>query len=162
LPANTSWLLLAYRIPREPSTPRIALWRKLRQLGVAQIVDGLVALPANTRTREHFDWLAQSVRESDGEAWVWESSLRGPSQQVELIASLSRAVATEYRDLAAAARRARAENPTARRRTIARLRRELHSIEARDFFRAPERALAADAIERLARRDAPTREAPAR
>ena len=24
------WVLLAYRLPREPSTPRIALWRKLR------------------------------------------------------------------------------------------------------------------------------------
>jgi len=23
------WVLLAYRMPREPSTPRIALWRRL-------------------------------------------------------------------------------------------------------------------------------------
>src|SRR4051794_9204915 len=29
---RTSWVLLAYRLPREPSTPRIALWRKLRAL----------------------------------------------------------------------------------------------------------------------------------
>jgi hypothetical protein len=32
------WVLLAYRLPREPSTPRIALWRGLRRLGAAQIV----------------------------------------------------------------------------------------------------------------------------
>jgi len=46
------WVLLSYRLPGEPSTPRIALWRKLRRLGVAQISDGLVALPRGARTRE--------------------------------------------------------------------------------------------------------------
>src|SRR5258708_1839751 len=29
------WVFLAYRLPREPSTPRIAVWRKLRRLGIA-------------------------------------------------------------------------------------------------------------------------------
>ena len=33
------WVLLSYRVPREPSTPRIAVWRRLRQLGVAQLGD---------------------------------------------------------------------------------------------------------------------------
>ena len=45
------WVLLAYRMPREPSTPRIAVWRKLRRLGVAQIVDGLVAVPESIDQR---------------------------------------------------------------------------------------------------------------
>jgi hypothetical protein len=45
------WVLLSYRLPREPSTPRITIWRKLKRLGVAQISDGLVALPADARTR---------------------------------------------------------------------------------------------------------------
>src|SRR6266508_2543318 len=30
---RTSWVLLVYRLPRDPSTPRSALWRKLRRLG---------------------------------------------------------------------------------------------------------------------------------
>ena len=46
---RVEWVLLAYRIPREPSTPRITVWRKLKRLGVAQIVDGLVALPLDAR-----------------------------------------------------------------------------------------------------------------
>lgn len=37
-------MLLSYRLPREPSTPRITEWRKLKRLGVVQISDGLVAL----------------------------------------------------------------------------------------------------------------------
>ena len=44
------WVLLSYRMPREPSTPRIAVWRRLRQLGAAQLGDGLVALVSNGLT----------------------------------------------------------------------------------------------------------------
>jgi hypothetical protein len=44
--------MLAYRVRRQPSTPRIAIWRRLKRLGVAQLADGLVALPLDSRTRE--------------------------------------------------------------------------------------------------------------
>ena len=70
------WVLLAYRLPREPSTPRIALWRRLRRLGVVQVLDGLVALPADARTREQLEWLADEVLEADGEASVWMGAAR--------------------------------------------------------------------------------------
>src|SRR5438552_17238224 len=44
-----AWVLLAYRLPRDPSTPRSALWRKLRRLGAVQVLDGLAALPLERR-----------------------------------------------------------------------------------------------------------------
>ena len=69
--APGEWVLLSYRLPREPSTPRITLWRKLKKLGVAQLADGVVALPADARTREQFEWLAEEVEESGGQAGVW-------------------------------------------------------------------------------------------
>ena len=62
----SEWVLLAYRLPREPSTPRISLWRKLRRLGAVQVVDGLVTLPADPKTVEAFDWLADEVLEAGG------------------------------------------------------------------------------------------------
>ena len=49
--ASLKWVFLVYRLPREPSTPRIALWRRLRRLGVVQIADGVVALPLDARTK---------------------------------------------------------------------------------------------------------------
>jgi hypothetical protein len=30
---GTGWLILIYRIPREPSRPRVAAWRELKTLG---------------------------------------------------------------------------------------------------------------------------------
>src|SRR5437773_2753029 len=58
------WVLLAYRLPREPSNPRVGVWRKLERLGVARLGDGLVALPADARTREQLDWLAEEIAEA--------------------------------------------------------------------------------------------------
>ena len=52
------------------TTPRITLWRKLKKLGVAQLADGVAALPADARTREQFEWLAEEVVESGGQAGV--------------------------------------------------------------------------------------------
>jgi hypothetical protein len=75
-----TWVLLSYRIPREPSTPRIAVWRRLKKLGAVQIGDGVAALPLDDRSREHFDWLAAEVEDAGGEAIVWEAT---PSTKAE-------------------------------------------------------------------------------
>jgi len=68
---QTRWVLLTYRLPREPSTPHISLWRQLRRLGVAQVADGVVALPMDARTREQLEWLAEEVVEAGGDATIW-------------------------------------------------------------------------------------------
>lgn len=62
------WLLLAYRLPREPSTPRIAVWRKLDQLGAVRLGDGLVWVPADARTSEQIGWIAEDARQAGGTA----------------------------------------------------------------------------------------------
>jgi hypothetical protein len=143
-------VLLAYRLPRDPSTPRSALWRKLRRLGAAQVLDGLAALPLDARNREQLEWLADEVVEARGEATIWVGELASAAQERELAARMAEAVAAEYRALIDDAAAARAERSGARRRTLGRLRRELRRIRARDYFPPPEREFAQQAVEELA------------
>src|ERR671931_1031928 len=90
------WVLLAYRLPREPSTPRIALWRRLRELGASQLLDGLVALPADSRTREQLEWLAEEVTEAGGEATVWIGQPGSLAQARGLAARMAAEIAEQY------------------------------------------------------------------
>jgi hypothetical protein len=148
--SRVRWVLLAYRLPREPSTPRIAIWRKLKRLGAAQLLDGLVALPLDSRNRERLEWLAEEVTDAAGEATIWVGELGSAAQERELAARMREAVAGEYRDVIEETAKLRAQAPGRRRRSTSRLRRELRRIRARDYFPPPERELARQAVEQLA------------
>ncbi len=90
------WLLLAYRMPREPSTPRITVWRKLARLGVAKLGDGLVALPADARSQERLEWIADEVTDAAGEATLWKGRLTSAAAERVLVRRMAAVVGAEY------------------------------------------------------------------
>jgi hypothetical protein len=143
-------VLLAYRLPREPSTPRSALWRKLRRLGATQVLDGLAALPLDARNREQLEWLADEAVEAGGEATIWVGELGSAAQERELAGRMADSVAADYRALIDEVEAAGAQSAGQRRRTLKRLRREQRRIRTRDYFPPPERELAQRALDDLA------------
>ena len=149
-----SWVLLAYRMPREPSTPRIAVWRKLRRLGVAQIVDGLVAVPESVGNLEQLGWVANDILDAGGEAQLWTAALNSVKQERELVARLNREVSEAYRAFAGETDAAgRGADPISRRQLDG-LRRELRGIVRRDHLGASGRDRAERALARLSRAEA--------
>jgi hypothetical protein len=144
------WVLLSYRLPREPSTPRIAVWRKLRRMGVAQISDGLVALPAGARTREQLEWVAEEVTDGGGSAAIWLARPATRAQEDQLAKAMAAARAAEYRTVIAAAAEAAGADPAARASAVRRLRNELRGIQRRDYFPPAERHHAQAAVQALA------------
>lgn len=151
------WVLLCYRIPREPSTPRITIWRKLKRLGVAQLSDGLVALPADARTREHLDWIADEILDTGGTATVWLAHPTSAAQERHLAQAMADARAAEYLQVRDQAEQARAADEASRQRALRRLRAELRRIHRRDYFPPPARRAAEAAVNALHPEPAATR-----
>ena len=154
-----AWVLLSYRVPREPSTPRIAVWRRLRRLGVAQLGDGLVALPEDARTREHLEWIADEVEAAGGTAMLWRAQTLAAQDERQVARAMTAGRADEFARLAEQARTARSLPYTDQVRQLRRLRRELRQAKRRDYFPPVERDQASTAVDELA---AAVREADAR
>lgn len=144
------WVLLAYRLPREPSNPRVGVWRKLERLGVARLGDGLVALPADARTREQLEWLAEEIAEAGGTSTVWLATPGSAAQERAIAEAMRADRAAEYRAVTNQARDAAGAGAMERRRAARRLRGELRRIARRDFFPPAERDAARAAVDGLA------------
>jgi hypothetical protein len=144
------WVMLVYRMPREPSRPRIAVWRRLERLGVARLGDGVVALPADARTREQVDWVADEVVAAGGSCTVWLSAPVTAGQERDIAGGMRAARAAEYQAVTAEAEEAVSRPAGERARVVRRLREELRRIGRRDFFPPVERDTARVAVRALA------------
>ena len=123
------WVVLVYKIPREPAAGRVYVWRKLKRLGALLLHDAVWLLPATSWTREQFQWLAVEIREQGGEALVWESRMVLPGQDEALVQQFVADVDTAYRAVLAALQQADAD--------LAALARQYQQVQARDYFQSP-------------------------
>ena len=64
----TFWLLLLYSLPTRQKTERVAVWRRFKKIGAIQIKTSTYLLPDNPPQHEHFQWLAQQIRDFGGDA----------------------------------------------------------------------------------------------
>ena len=66
---------------------------------MAQVGDGLVALPEDARTREQLEWVADDIEAAQGSALLWRAELLSARDEQRLVAQLVAARAEEYRDI---------------------------------------------------------------
>jgi hypothetical protein len=93
---DRTWLLLAYKVPRQPTASPVYVWRKLRKLGAVALQDAVWVLPATSQTLEQFRWLAAEIVEMDGEASLWESRHLLDGQDARLTAQFEAQVTPLY------------------------------------------------------------------
>jgi hypothetical protein len=124
-------------------------------LGAVLLNDAIWLLPADAKTREAFEWLAEEIGEQGGTAFVWEAASLDAPQDREVARRFRTEAETRYGALAEAARAVsraaeRRGATTARRQAALRqlrgLERALRLERRRDYFRAPGRAAAETAV----------------
>lgn len=96
----TTWLLLIYKVPNEPSARRVYVWRKLKGMGAILLQDSAWVLPANARTREKMQWLATEIKDMEGgNATLWEAEVVFTGQDTNLMQQFTVQVDTVYNEI---------------------------------------------------------------
>jgi hypothetical protein len=137
----SKWLLMTYKIQREPTAGRVYVWRKMKQLGAVAVQDAVWVLPATDRTQEQFQWLASEITELGGEATFWLADMLYESCDQSLRQQFEMPVEKVYREILAALK--------SRDRNLAALSKRYQEALAQDYFqtklgqRARDRLLAA-------------------
>lgn len=121
-----SWLLLVYRIPREPTAGRVFVWRKLKQLGAIALQDAVWVLPQTLRSQEQFQWLAAEITELGGEGMLWEAEQLYATDAETLRRKFIDPIETEYREILAALKK--------KDRDLTALSRRFQAALTRDYF----------------------------
>ena len=122
----TSWVLLVYKIPREPTASRAYIWRKLKRLGALLIHDAVWVLPTSPWTREQFQWLSVEITELGGEALLWESHLLLDGQADALMRQFLTRVDTVYEEILADLEKGNTD--------LVALSRRYQQVRAQDYF----------------------------
>ncbi len=138
------WLLLMHQLPAKPAYARVKAWRRLQALGAVTVKNAVYALPANEESREDFIWLAREIVEMGGEAIVLGANLMVGLSDHDMQALFDAARDEDYMRIAAEAREiaTRLDSDSSIKASaelaglVARLRKQLDSAVAIDFFGA--------------------------
>jgi hypothetical protein len=153
------WLLLIYRIKAESSGRRTYVWRQLRQLGAVYLQQAVAVLPDRPELREELDRLGQRIRVVGGEASLLETMSPSETWEEELVARFNAGRDAEYEEIIDSVERFEDEIRRETRQKRFRfaeleegeadwekLQRWFARLAERDFFGAPGRARAGEAL----------------
>lgn len=153
-----TWLLLAYRIPSEPSRLRAGVWRRLKALGAIYVQNSVAALPEEPSAERALRALRAEISQMDGGSaqLLRAGALAGGA---DLVAAYNTARDEEYTEIVSRCRDflAEIEKETAASHftygeleendeDLTKLRGWFDKVSARDRLGAPGRKAAAKAL----------------
>ena len=127
----------------------MATWRTLRRVGAVLLTPGAAVVPYSEDLLEQLDFLAQSIEEAGGEAWVLPVQQLSEREEAEIRRRQREARASEYEKLVVAAKHVPSQKRAGagfarvrRERSLGALERRLRTVATRDHFHAPGKAAA--------------------
>lgn len=155
-----SWLQISYKVPPEPATRRVALWRRLKGMGAVYLRDGVCLLPKTDDHLRRLRMIENEIGEMGGEAVLLEATGLDRVQEERVIERFKADRNAEYEEFLGKCRDYEAEiaRETAGRhftfaeleendQDLTKLKRWLEKIARLDFYGAP---LAHEVEDRLA------------
>ena len=148
-PAETGrWLVLIASLPTEDPAARMRMLRTLESLGAAVMRDGAYLLPDTAACRQGLEHLSEYIAKSTGTSMVLQVLPLSETQQLSFRSLFDRSA--RYAELIKVVDSLKVgfgiADPSAISRVLNKLRRELESISALDFFPHDIQQRAKDAI----------------
>lgn len=142
------WLLLTHQLPPSPAYFRVRVRRRLAAIAAVPVKNSVYALPASDATREDFEWLLREIVADGGEATLCEAVFIDAGTDARLRTAFDSERSAAYMAILEEADRVRRESirPGDAAATLGALKRRLSEAQARDFFEAPGKAEAENAI----------------
>ena len=142
-----TWIVFSYSLPTEASTPRVTLWRRLRRLGAISPTGSVFILPANDECVESFQWLAQEIRQVEGEALVMRVQKFEGVDDPQLAALFNQARQEEYDEISSQLdvlgqkieASVEGEDLSKFQSTVQKVQKQLVDIAKIDYFQSPGR-----------------------
>ncbi|MBB3053058.1 DNA-binding transcriptional regulator PaaX [Prauserella isguenensis] len=152
------WLLLVYRVPREPTRLRASVWRKLKSTGAVYLQNSVAVLPESPTHERSLRSLRKHIEELGGSAQLMRCDVLAGNPDV--VATYNAARDEEYEEIIDRCRGFQAEiekETTAEKFTYAeleendedltKLRRWFEKVRLRDSLGADRRAEAETALQ---------------
>lgn len=96
---KTTWHLLIYKVPSEPSTLRVKAWRKLKEVGALYLQQSVAVYPGINNLENEIRILTKDIKESGGEALLLQVAALSSEDENYLISKFNEQRDLEYEEL---------------------------------------------------------------
>lgn len=97
--ANTPWLLLVYRVPTEPASKRVTVWRDLKRLGSLYLQQCVCILPDQPDLRAEVERVVERIESLNGEHTLFEIPQLRPADEARIVDSFRTLRNKEYQEI---------------------------------------------------------------
>ena len=97
--SSTPWLLLVYRVPTEPASRRVTVWRDLKRLGSLYLQQCVCILPDQADLRSDVERIVEKIESLDGEHTLFEIPRLREGDEERIVESFRTLRNKEYQEI---------------------------------------------------------------
>jgi hypothetical protein len=98
-PPEDTWLLLVYKVPPEPSSVRVAVWRQLKRLGGLYVQQAACILPWRPETDAGVEKVCRNIQSLGGTYHCFRFGRQSDVEEAALVGSFQDMTAREYAEI---------------------------------------------------------------
>ncbi|MGA7672011.1 MAG: Chromate resistance protein ChrB [Nitrolancea sp.] len=97
--SKLTWMLLVYRVPTEPASRRVTVWRELKRLGSLYLQQCVCILPDRPDLRTDVERIVEKIDAFEGQCTLFEIPHLRPADEEHIVESFRSLRNKEYREI---------------------------------------------------------------